>query len=34
MSLREIGEDYVVGVQRDENDVEYVRVWTLRKPGS
>jgi hypothetical protein len=32
MTPLEIGDDYVIGRQQDENDVEYVRVWTLRKP--
>jgi hypothetical protein len=33
MTPLEIGDDYVIGVQRDEADVEYVRMWTLRKPA-
>jgi len=31
--ILEIGADYVLGVQRDDMEVEYVRVHELRKPG-
>ena len=30
-TMREIGDDYVAGVWRDELDVEYVRVYRLLK---
>ena len=30
----EIGDDYIIGVWRDELDVEHVRLYDLQKPGS
>jgi hypothetical protein len=31
---QEIGDDYVLGVWRDDTDVEYVRLYQLRKARS
>lgn len=33
MTPLEIGNDYVIGLQRDDSDVEYVRVWKITKPA-
>jgi len=33
-AVHEIGDDYVLGVYRDELDVEYVRKYALIKPGA
>ena len=34
MTPLEIGSDYLVGLQRDDSDVEYVRVWKITKPDA
>jgi hypothetical protein len=33
LTIHEIGSDYVLGVRRDENDIERVVRYALRKPG-
>lgn len=33
-TISEIGEDYILGVARDELDVQYVRLYRLAKPGA
>ena len=34
MTPLEIGSDYLIGLQRDDSDVEYVRVWKITKPDA
>ena len=34
VEVLEIGEDYVIGLYRDELEVEYVQVYELAKPTS
>jgi hypothetical protein len=31
--MNEIGEDYILGVWKDEMDVEYVRMYSLDRGG-
>ena len=33
LSIFEVGEDYILGLTRDDLGVEYVQVWSLERPG-
>lgn len=33
LDILEIGQDYILGLYRDELEVEYVRMYRLHRPG-